>query len=110
MGYLGGAQIYRVGCGVSAPSVRYGPRALFSPKQTTSFHSATVIIHLIITDTGQVNAGRIISSPDNGVSNSVLQAARKYRFSPARLSGKPVWVEIKAEIPVADGKLARLHE
>ena len=70
-------------------SLRYPPQAWDNDVQ------GDVVLLLWVTEVGQVEAAKVISTPGYDMELAAMAAAKKMRFSPALMDGEPVKVKIR---------------
>lgn len=94
-----GGGLYRVGGGISAPSVVYGPEAEFSDEARRAKYQGVCLIALIVDANGNPVNPRVIRPLGMGLDEKALEAVRKYKFKPALKDGRtPVPVMINIEV------------
>ena len=77
------------------PQVLLDAQPLYPPEAWDSDVEGDVVLLLWVDEQGGVEAAEVISTPGYGMELAALAAARKMRFSPARLAGTPVKVKIR---------------
>ena len=92
-GYGGGP--YRVGGGVSAPKLLFGPDPEFSDEARRAKFQGTCVVSVVVDENGRTQHARIIGHLGMGLDEKALEAVKQYRFIPAKLAGKPVqaWLD-----------------
>lgn len=93
-----GGGLYKIGNGVSKPSLIYGPEAEFSDEARRAKYQGVVAVWIIIDAQGNVQSPRVVRSLGMGLDEKALEAVRKYKFRPAMKDGKPVPVGMTVEI------------
>jgi periplasmic protein TonB len=94
-----GGGLYRVGGGVSAPSLVYHVEAEFSDEARRAKYQGVVIVSIIVDTQGNPQNPRIVRPLGMGLDEKAIEAIKKYRFKPAMKDGKtPVPVMINVEI------------
>jgi TonB family protein len=96
-GGIGGGA-YRVGGGVSRPKPIYSPDPEFSDEARKNKYQGTVVLRLIVTADGRTSDIHVIRSLGMGLDEKAVEAARQWRFDPAKKDGRPVPVEVDMEI------------
>lgn len=90
--------IYRVTGPVLPPKLIHAP----TPKYTAAARRARLegrcILQLVVDTKGKPQNIRVKKSLDKGLDANAVKAARKYRFQPATMNGKPVPVEINVVV------------
>jgi TonB family protein len=79
--------------GFTQPKIRYEPD--LSNRGKTK---GVVVVSLIVDETGKPKNIRITRHLSDGTDQIAIEAAKKYRFTPAKYKGKPVSVEIAIEV------------
>ncbi|MDE3201652.1 MAG: TonB family protein [Acidobacteriota bacterium] len=94
-----GGGLYRVGGGISAPSVLYAPEAEFSDEARRAKYQGVCLIAVIVDAHGNPVNPRVIRPLGMGLDEKALEAVRKYKFKPAMKDGRtPVPVMINIEV------------
>ncbi|HWA95936.1 MAG TPA: TonB family protein [Terracidiphilus sp.] len=94
-----GGGLYRVGGGISAPSVLYAPEAEFSDEARRAKYQGVCLIAVIVDAHGNPVNPRVIRPLGMGLDEKALEAVRKYKFKPALKDGRtPVPVMINIEV------------
>jgi TonB family protein len=100
---------YRVGDGVSEPTLVFTPDPEYTDKARRKKVDGTVVVSLTVDSAGKPQDVRISRSLADQVSKKLQSAAlsldesaiktvKEYRFKPAEFEGKPVSVGIKVEV------------
>jgi TonB family protein len=100
-GYGGntGGGLYRVGGGVSAPSVIFAPEAEFSDEARRAKYQGICLIAVIVDAQGNPVNPRVVRALGMGLDEKALEAVRKYKFKPAMKDSRtPVPVMINVEV------------
>jgi TonB family protein len=87
-----------VGGGVSRPRAIYSPDPEFSDEARKNKYQGTVVLHLIVGADGKTSNIHVIRSLGMGLDEKAVEAARQWRFDPAKKDGQPVPVEVDMEI------------
>jgi protein TonB len=94
-----GGGVYKVGDGISAPSLIYKVEAEFSDEARRAKYEGAVIINLIVDANGNPQQVRVSRSLGMGLDEKALEAVKQYKFKPAKdKTGKPVPVYMSVEI------------
>ena len=93
-----GGGVYRVGGGVSAPDLIYGPDPEFSEEARKAKYQGTVVVKCVVGPDGRVRDARVQRALGMGLDEKALEAIHKYRFNPAKKDGQPVAVMVSIEI------------
>jgi periplasmic protein TonB len=96
-GGIGGG-VYRVGGGVTAPRLIYGPEPEYSEEARKSKYQGTVVLWLILRADGRPHDIRVSRSLGMGLDEKAVEAIRQWKFEPARKDGIPVAVQISVEV------------
>jgi protein TonB len=96
-GGIGGG-VYRVGGGVSAPRLIYGPDPEFSEEARKTKYQGTVVLWVIVGTDGRTRDIRIARALGLGLDAKAIEAVRVWRFEPARKDGVPVPVQVTVEV------------
>jgi len=96
-GGIGGG-LYKVGGGVSAPNLIFGPDPEFSEEARKAKYQGTVIVRLIIGADGRVRDAHIQRSLGMGLDEKALDAVHKWKFEPAKKDGQAVAVAVNVEV------------
>jgi protein TonB len=94
-----GGGVYKVGDGISAPSLIFKVEAEFSDEARRAKYEGAVIINLIVDANGNPQQVRVSRSLGMGLDEKALEAVKQYKFKPAKdKSGKAVPVYMSVEI------------
>jgi TonB family protein len=75
------------------------PAKIVSPVDLPrTFQRVTVMVSLVIDETGQPRDIRIVSARDRALTRSLVSAIAQWQFTPARRNGTPV--SVKALLPL----------
>jgi len=96
-GGIGGGA-YRVGGGVSAPRLVYGPEPEFSEEARKAKFQGVAVLWAIVGPDGRVRDLRVQRSLGMGLDEKAIDAVKTWRFEPARKDGIPVAVQIAVEV------------
>lgn len=95
-GFGGGA--YRIGGGVSAPTVLKKIEPEYSEEARKAKWQGTVVLALIVDETGHPRNLKIVRSLGLGLDQKAIEAVEKWLFSPGKKDGKPVPVQATIEV------------
>jgi TonB family protein len=95
-GFGGGA--YRIGGGVSAPSVLVKVEPEYSEEARKAKWQGTVVLSLVVDENGAAQAIRVTKSLGLGLDQKAIEAVQKWRFKPGMKDGKPVPVVASIEV------------
>jgi periplasmic protein TonB len=93
-----GGAVFRVGGGVSAPKVTYGPNPEYSKKARKAKYQGTCVLWLVVGADGKPRDVKVARSLGLGLDEKAVEAVSKWRFDPARKDGQPVAVQINVEV------------
>lgn len=93
-----GGGIFHVGAGVSAPRVVFQVDPEFSEEARKAKYQGTCTLMLVVDSNGRPTNIRVANSLGMGLDEKAIEAAKKWRFEPARKDGHPVAVEIALEV------------
>jgi TonB family protein len=95
-GFGGGA--FRVGGGVTAPTLLQKVEPEYSEEARKAKHSGTVVLYIEVTVDGRADNIRVQRSLGLGLDEKAIEAVKKWRFSPGKKDGKPVRVAATIEV------------
>jgi periplasmic protein TonB len=95
-GYGGG--VFRVGGGVSAPTIIKKVDPQYSEEARKARYQGTVVLEAIVQKDGSVQIVRVIRSLGFGLDEKAIEALRQWKFSPAKQNGVPVPVALNIEV------------
>ncbi len=95
-GFGGGA--YRIGGGVSAPSVLVKVEPEYSEEARKAKWQGTVVLSLVVDENGAAQAIRVTKSLGLGLDQKAIEAVQKWHFKPGMKDGKPVPVVASIEV------------
>jgi len=95
-GFGGGA--YRIGGGVSPPSVLSKVEPEYSEEARKAKWQGTVVLQLVVDEHGMPQQMKVTRSLGLGLDEKAIQAVAKWRFKPGMKDGKPVPVIATIEV------------
>jgi len=95
-GYGGG--VFRVGGGVSAPSIIHKVDPQYSEEARKARYQGTVVLEAIVQKDGTVQIVRVVRSLGFGLDEKAIEALRQWKFSPAKQNGVAVPVALNIEV------------
>jgi protein TonB len=95
-GFGGGA--YRIGGGVSAPTVLSKVEPEYSEEARKAKWQGTVVLSLIVDEQGRPQNLKVLRSLGLGLDQKAIEAVEKWRFRPGMKDGKPVPVMATIEV------------
>jgi len=96
-GGIGGGA-YRIGGGVSAPSVMSKVEPEYSEEARRAKWQGTVVLSVIVDELGRPRNIRVFHSLGLGLDQKAVDAVSQWRFKPGRKDGKPVPVIATIEV------------
>ena len=90
--------VYRVGNGVSAPSIIRKQEPEYTPRARAAKIQGTVLLEVVILPDGTPDNMKILHSVDPDLDAKAIECIRSWRFRPALKDGKPVPVRIMIEV------------
>ncbi len=95
-GFGGGA--YRIGGGVSAPSVLFKVEPEYSEEARKAKWQGTVVLSLVVDESGKAQGIKVVRSLGLGLDQKAIEAVEKWRFKPGMKDGKSVPVIATIEV------------
>ena len=95
-GFGGGA--YRIGGGVSAPSVLLKVEPEYSEEARKAKWQGTVVLSLVVDDQGRPQNLKVVRALGLGLDQKAIEAVEKWKFKPGMKDGKPVPVIATIEV------------
>jgi protein TonB len=96
-GGIGGGA-YRIGGGVSAPTVIYKVEPEYSEEARKAKFQGTVVLFVVVDEHGEPRDLKVIRPLGLGLDQKAIEAVQKWRFSPGKKDGKPVPVQATVEV------------
>jgi protein TonB len=96
-GGIGGG-VYRVGGGVSAPSLIYKQEPEYSEEARKAKYQGTVTLYVEVDPSGRAVNVRVLHSIGLGLDEKAMEAVRQWKFKPGMKDGKPVTVAASIEV------------
>jgi periplasmic protein TonB len=96
-GGIGGG-VYRVGSGITAPHLIYGPEPEFSEEARKAKYQGTVLLQVVVGTDGRTHDIRVAQSLGMGLDEKAIEAIRQWKFEPSRKDGIPVAVLVDIEV------------
>jgi TonB family protein len=93
-----GGGVYRIGGGVSAPSVLLKVEPEYSEEARKAKWQGTVVLSLIVDDKGQPQELKVVRQLGLGLDQKAIEAVMKWRFKPGMKDGKAVAVQATIEV------------
>ena len=96
-GNIGGGA-YRIGGGVSAPSVIFKVEPEYSEEARKAKFQGTVVLFVVVDEHGNPRDLRVIRPLGLGLDQKAVEAVEKWKFRPGMKDGKPVPVQATIEV------------
>ncbi|HXK02835.1 MAG TPA: energy transducer TonB [Verrucomicrobiae bacterium] len=93
-----GGGVYRVGGGVTAPTLLSKVEPEYSEEARKAKYQGTVTLYIQVDPTGKAINMRVLHSLGLGLDEKAMEAVKKWRFRPGTKDGKPVTVEAQIEV------------
>jgi TonB family protein len=96
-GGLGGGA-YRIGGGVSPPSIIYKVEPEYSEEARKAKFQGTVLLFVVVDEYGNPRDIKVLRPLGLGLDQKAIEAVEKWKFSPGKKDGKPVPVQAQIEV------------
>jgi TonB family protein len=96
-GGIGGG-VFRMGGGVSAPSLLSKVEPEYSEEARKAKYQGTVLLYVEVDTNGRAQNMRVLHSLGLGLDEKAMEAVKKWRFRPGMKDGKPVTVVATIEV------------
>ena len=96
-GGIGGG-VWRVGGGVSAPSLLYKVEPEYSEEARKAKLQGTVTLYVEVDQSGRAVNIRVLHSLGLGLDEKAMEAVKRWKFMPGKKDGKPVMVAASIEV------------
>jgi periplasmic protein TonB len=93
-----GGGVFKVGGGVSAPTLLQKVEPEYSEEARKAKYQGTVILYIEVDPTGKATNVRVQRSLGLGLDEKAVEAVKKWRFSPGKKDGKAVTVAATIEV------------
>jgi len=93
-----GGGVFRVGGGVTAPSLLYKVEPEYSEEARKAKYQGTVVLYVEVDPSGKAVNPRVIRSLGLGLDEKAIEAVRKWKFRPGYKDGKAVTVAATIEV------------
>jgi TonB family protein len=93
-----GGGVYRIGGGVSAPTLIYKVEPEYSEEARKAKYQGTVVLYVVVDEKGLPKELKVVRALGLGLDEKALAAVEKWRFRPGYLNGKPVKVAATIEV------------
>jgi TonB family protein len=91
-------RLYRVGSGVTAPTILHAVPAKFSEEASAEKFTGVCLVTLIVDAHGMPQGARVVRKLGHGLDEQALAAINHYQFNPAMFEGRPVPVRITMQV------------
>ena len=78
------------------------PVAVVSPSVSTEYAGSTVELAFTVDTAGKPTELSVKSSPDGVLSDTVVEAVKRWRFTPAHLNGVPVAMKVVLPVMIVE--------
>ena len=96
-GGIGGG-VYRIGGGVSAPTLIYKKEPEYSEDARKAKYQGTVTLYVEVGPDGKAHNIRVLHSLGLGLDEKAIEAVNQWKFKPGAKDGKAVWVAASVEV------------
>ncbi|MCC6861829.1 MAG: energy transducer TonB [Bryobacterales bacterium] len=93
-----GGGVYRVGGGVTAPTLLYKVEPEYSEEARKAKYQGTVVLYVEVDTSGKAQNLKVVRSLGLGLDEKAIEAVQKWRFRPGQKNGKPVIVAATIEV------------
>jgi len=93
-----GGGVYRIGGGVSAPTLTYKVEPEYSEEARKAKHQGTVVLYVVVDAKGVPQNVRVVRAIGLGLDEKAIEAVNKWRFKPGLKDGAPVAVAATIEV------------
>jgi len=96
-----GGGLFRVGGGVSAPTVLYRIEPNYSEDARRARYQGSVVLSAIVRKDGSIQILKVLRGLGLGLDENAVEALKQWKFRPGTRSGEPVDVALNIEINFA---------
>ena len=96
-GGIGGG-VFRVGGGVSAPSIVYRVEPTYSEEARKAKYQGVVVLSAIVRKDGTIEILKVVRGLGLGLDENAIQALKQWKFRPGMKNGVPVDVALNIEV------------
>jgi TonB family protein len=93
-----GGGVFRVGGGVTAPTLVYKVEPEYSEEARKAKYQGTVVLYVEVDPTGHARNLKVVRSLGLGLDEKAIEAVNKWKFRPGYKDGKPVTVAATIEV------------
>ncbi len=96
-GGMGGGA-YRIGGGVSPPSILFKVEPEYSEEARKAKFQGTVLLYVVVDEKGLPRDIKVLRPLGLGLDQKAVEAVEKWKFTPGKKDGKPVPVQAQIEV------------
>ena len=93
-----GGGVFRIGGGVSPPTVLFKVDPQYSEEARKARYQGTVVLEAIVRSDGTVDILRVVRSLGFGLDENAIRALKQWKFRPGMRNGQPVDVALNIEV------------
>jgi TonB family protein len=93
-----GGGVFKVGGGVTAPSLLFKVEPEYSEEARKAKYQGTVLLYVEVDPSGKAINMRVLHSLGLGLDEKAMEAVKKWKFKPGVKDGKPVTVQAQIEV------------
>ena len=93
-----GGGVYRIGGGVTQPTVIFQVEPEYSEEARKAKFQGTVVLYVVIDEKGLPRQLKVVRPLGLGLDEKAVEAVKRWRFRPGYLNGKAVAVEATVEV------------
>ncbi len=93
-----GGGVYRIGGGVTAPTLIHKVEPEYSEEARKAKFQGTVVLYVVVDEKGMPRDIRVVKPLGLGLDEKAVEAVEKWRFRPGYLNGKAVAVAATVEV------------
>jgi TonB family protein len=93
-----GGGVFRVGGGVSQPTVIYKVDPEYSEEARKAKYSGSVLLAIVVDTEGHARDIHVVKSLGMGLDEKAVEAVEKWKFKPGMKGGQPVNVRATIEV------------
>jgi len=93
-----GGGVYRIGGGVSAPTLIFKVEPEYSEEARKAKFQGTVILYVVVDEKGYPRDLKVVRPLGLGLDQKAIEAVQKWRFKPGLKDGRPVAVSAQVEV------------
>ena len=90
--------MFRVGGGVTAPTVIHRVEPQYSEEARKARYQGTVVLEAIVRRDGTCDIIRVVRSLGFGLDENAMQALKQWKFRPGMRNGVPVDISLNIEV------------